>query len=219
MISRARRPRTLLQVTAGVGLLGLALAACGGGDDDPEALDLSSVTAPATTASTASGSSDGWDVSKKKDAEFTAELKDISTTIKDLQKKLESDDMDVYFKADKEETKQEGRLIELVTEMSKATTGTGIGHVACVAMPVQLLTLSASEDEPDRAKYVAIDWIDPVRTAAQAGGNKATLISFTDVKLDEQMQKECSDVRQDVLDFTGVKSIDALYDTVDVKSS
>ncbi|MBT0773374.1 hypothetical protein KIH74_30795 [Kineosporia sp. J2-2] len=220
MISSARRRRTLLGATVGACLAGLVLAGCGGGDDDPEALDLSTVTAAASTPTTAASPvKSGWSVGAKKDKAWTAELKDITEQLDGLKTGLDSDDMDVYFKASENETKQEARLIGVTEEMAAATTGTGIGHVACVVAPVQLKLLADSADDPDRAMFLGVKWVTPVTKAARAGGNTADQVSFADVQLDAQMLDECPDVRQDVLDFAGVDSVDDLYDAAGVKKS
>ncbi|GAB6903510.1 hypothetical protein [Kineosporia succinea] len=167
-----------------VSIIGLVLAGCSGGSSDD-----------ASPAPSASSSVAGWTVDATQDAAWTQSLADLST-----QSETAKGEAQIQLRTE---------VGTVAREMGAAGGPDGIGHVVCVALPVQMKTLSGriADDQEQLAQYLGA-FVDSVLVEASAGEAR----SFADAQLDAKVRAECPDVRQDVIDATGVTSLDDLYE-------
>ncbi|GAB6903512.1 hypothetical protein [Kineosporia succinea] len=186
-------------VAFGLVLTGLLLGACTTGDPDipypSSAFEDRSPSPDPTVEST-------WNVGKAQDRAWSAELAEISTTMKKIKPAVEADHATAL--------RAYGDLIDrtnaVLYDMATTAGIAGMGHIGCEVFPVQLLTLPADYPPERAARNLGIFWAAPI---ADGGADDGT---FADAQFDARVHEECPDVRQDVLDVTGLDSLDDLYD-------
>ncbi len=110
-------------------------------------------------------------------------------------------------KAAESRTEQMISLEKILTSMATDAGAQGLGPIACEVMPIQLLSYSDGSLPPEAVgMQLGAYWSAPV--VAAAGKSEVT---YEEIGLDSQVKDACPDVHGQVLEATGLASLDDLY--------